>query len=116
MKRRLIKPYKLDYYTFGNSKAEVTLVKILMQKNNKWQIRFVSKFLNFYNKKLRMLQSLPLDRKTKLFLFELIREHSYKNIDESNLAKEEPEITTYLKNCLTKRLRNFLKYEKENRN
>lgn len=101
----------IDDFTFGDSKAEITLAKLLTKRNNPGLTRFVTKFLVSYTEHLKAIKLEPDYSGTRTFLFDVLKRHAVDTIDNCWLAKQEPEVTTYFKNCLIKRLRKFARNE-----
>lgn len=96
----------LDKNTFGDSPAEITLSKILNELGDKKVASYASRLLiNITSVANEMHPETPRLAK---FVYSLLRDYSFKKVDDSVHFQGNPEISTYLKNCITKRLRKIL--------
>lgn len=100
----------LDLNTFGDSPAEITLVKILNDLGDESIARVVSRFLGQSSEHLKILSRQVTDKKTRIWLAWLLRGWYFKRIDEWEKIKNE-HITTYIKNCISKKIAIFRKGE-----
>ena len=95
-------------FTFGNAPAEVTLLKILREKQDKGLSSFVTKFLGRISELLHNIKFKHESREDKQFLYMALRARVDADILNSVALKRNPEVTTYLKNAAIKRLRTYL--------
>lgn len=101
----------LDPNTFGDSKAEITLAAILTKENNPGLARKVGKLLSTYATHLKNITFEDKYLGTKNWLADRIRIEMIREVDASWIARDYPEVTTYLKNCLIKKIKMFEKNE-----
>jgi hypothetical protein len=91
---------QLENFTFGDSDAEVTVAKILSERDNPNLTAIVSRILQRTDVNLK---NIKVSREgTKRYLYNLIRKDLFEHIDQYVLDEE---IKSYVKNCVIKRLK-----------
>lgn len=109
--RKFNREYHFDDYTFGDSKAEVTLARLLTEKNNTGLAKVVGNMLGSLSTHLRNIQIKNEEFKTRMVLYQALRKYYLDRVNENWVAKEYPEVTTFLKNSIVKRVNTFRKNE-----
>lgn len=97
---------RLDKNTYGDSKAETDLVKIINKLDNKKISSYSGKLLTNTTNKINSIECKDIG--TKKFLYLLLRKYFFDLIDKSKQFQNHQEIKSYMKNCITKRLRKIL--------
>lgn len=96
----------MEQYTFGNSPAEKTLVKILTELDDKALTSYVARILEYIPVIIKNIECKNKITKKKMYL--LLRKDVFTKIDKSIVIQRHPEISSYVKNCAVKRLRKIL--------
>ena len=107
---------KLDEYQFGNTKADVALVKILNDIQDKHLTKRIGRFIsNSVDFMLNTIKIVPQHRNsqdapTPIILYKLLKNHFTENIDKMDLYGHE-ELRIPLKCSVCTRLKKYF-YEK----
>jgi len=102
---------RLDNYTFGDSKAEVALSKILTSINNPRLAKTVGKLLSGLATHIKNITFADEYLGTRSFLAKVLRTQMDYEVDRSWFATDHPEAVSYIKNCIAKKIKKFEKDE-----
>src|SRR5258708_2940486 len=95
----------IDANTYGDSKAEIVLTKMLKEIDNPGLKKFVGKLLSSCSKHLKNIKFEDQYLGTRGFLLTVLIKSYVDYVDNSWITKDYPQITSYVKNCVMKRLK-----------
>lgn len=94
----------LDPTTYGDSKAEINLARIVTEQATRGERAFVGRVLGGVDRLLGSIKT--VEPRSRYLLIKLIREHFKSRINEYFKDRERDVIKTHLENALIKRIRN----------
>lgn len=101
---------KMDDGTFGSSKAEKTLVKILAELNEPTVTAYVSRMLSNLSRHLKNIEITDEGVGTRKWITNMIKKAVYDQISRSTVPEE---VRSYLENAATIRLRTLMSRKKK---
>ena len=99
---------QIDKNTFGKSKAEETLAKILEDKEVPRLTAYVSRLLERLTEHLKNIQIKDSTKGTRLYLYKILKQAIFAQIDTTASLNQNQIETSYLKNAVTIRLKKYL--------
>lgn len=106
--------YQLDEYTFGDSKAETTLARLLNEKRNPSVMRKVGKLLAGIGTHLRNIRFEREELGTRSVVYRAMRKFYLEEVDKIFVGQDR-EVISFVKNATVKRMTTFLKNEYQER-
>jgi hypothetical protein len=99
---------KLDPFTFGDSKAALTLVKILEESKSSKALSKVSRYWNQYTFCARKLSESNLDKEMFIKMIKMLTKEHLSRLETFDFGIENPKVKSFLRNIIETKKKKFI--------